>query len=218
LAEKPRILKAVSEMIAQGYTDDQIVENLRSVGLSDDQIKKVMQAAQKEGYPQFKREMGSFVEEKLKSNRSLIDQMVRESLEKRKEEIKKELGSETQEIVGDLAKQVNEKTRDMEMAVKKVREENLKLKEEEELNRSDIDLLIAGPAKIRMALSIVFLVVGLIVLGFAIFYLAPLALSQINGEQLDTAALTVIETAVAVAGALGTMTVGIFFAGKPGRQ
>lgn len=217
MPERPKILEAVSEMIAQGLSDDEIIANLRAVGLTDDQIKKIMEAANKDVYARFKRDMGKFLEERLKQNMPLIQRMVDEYLEKKKEEIKNELARESQEIAGELAKEINEKTRDMELTVKKIREENLQMKKLQQLNRSDIDLLLRGPFKIRMAISIFSLLVAVAVIGFDVFYMLPVIPEMLVAQDLTSAAIQAIVATALVGFATAALAVCVYFSGRPGR-
>ncbi|MCD6414428.1 MAG: hypothetical protein J7L23_02250 [Candidatus Diapherotrites archaeon] len=217
MPEKPKILEAVSEMIAQGLSDEEIIENLRSVGLSDDQIKKIMEAANKDVYARFKRDMGKFLEERLKKNAPMIEKIVDDYLERKRDDIKKDLSRESQEIVGELAKEVNEKTRDMELTVKKIREENLQMRKSQQLNRSDIDLLLKGPFKLRMAISVTSLLIAIIVVGFDIFYMLPGVSSRLAASDLTGAAVEAIIATALIGFSISALAVCVYFSGRPGR-
>lgn len=217
MPERPKILEAVSEMIAQGLSDEEVIANLRAVGLTDDQIKKIMEAANKDVYARFKRDMGKFLEERLKQNMPLIQKMVDEYMEKKKEEIKNELARESQEIAGELAKEINEKTRDMELTVKKIREENLQMKKLQQLNRSDIDLLLRGPFKIRIIISIFSLLVAVAVVGFDIFYILPVIPEMLLAQDFTGAAIEAIIATALIGFATAALAVCVYFSGRPGR-
>ena len=180
---QPKILKIVLDMRADGLSDKEIIENLRQLGLTDEQIKKIMELADQDVYSKFKREMSKFVEDKIAKSTDLINKMVDQAIEKRLDTIKKEITSDTERMIGQFAKAVNEKSNDMALAVKKIREENLKLTEETKLMRADIDLLLAGPSKMRLMLSLIFLGLGIIVLAYSIFFV-PRRLSLLILQNL----------------------------------
>lgn len=223
MPHKPKILQAVSEMMAQGLSDQQIIDNLRAVGLSDDQIKKVMQVAGRDVYSRFKREMASFVDTRIKSNDELIGQMVDRSLAGKKDELRGELSDEVQEVIGDLAKEVNSKARDMDMTVKKIREENLEMRKLQQVNRADLDLLLAGPFKYRLAISVIFLAFGSLIFLFDIFFFflnSPSIIDHLTAgaSGVKPAAIQAILFTAVAAFSIASLAVGVYFSGRPGRQ
>jgi len=215
--EQPKLLKIVSDMRAEGLSDKEIIDNLRQIGLKDDQIKQVMQVASKDIYSQFKREMHDFVGKRIGQSKDLIGKMVGESVEQKLTSLKDDLKNVTEAKVGEFAKVVNEKTDDMTLAVKRVREENLKIMEQSKLNRTDIDVLLAGPSKVRLIISIIFLVLSVLTLGYAIFFVTPQVVALDFSEAMDGVIL-LVTGAVYVLAAIAFATVGIYFSGKPGRQ
>jgi hypothetical protein len=217
MPEKPKILQVVLDMRSEGFSDSQIIDNLRQLGLSDDQIKSIMDLADKDVYSKFKREMGEFVTKKLAGSQEVITGMVDEAVARRLESIKKDVTGETERIVGDFAKTVNEKTSDMALAMKKVREENLRLAEETKLNRTDIDLLLAGPSRLRLIVSMFFLSLGVIIIAYTIFFVTPRVIA-LDFTELSQGVISMIMGGIFVIFAIVCLTVGVYFSGKPGRS
>ncbi|MCD4739902.1 hypothetical protein K8R43_01770 [archaeon] len=218
MGEKPRILQAVSEMMAQGLSDDEIVQNLRAVGLSNDQIRKVMEVAKKDSYTVFKRDMAQFFDQRIKSNTNVIDRMVEESLARKKQDNRNDLSDEVQDLVGDFAKEVNEKSHDMELTVKKLREENMKMRKTEQINRADIDILLSGSSRYRMMISVSFLITGVLIFLFDIFAILPDVKVYFDNGYPQQAALQAILVFSFIAFAIAALAVGVYFSGRPGRQ
>ncbi|MCD6522337.1 MAG: hypothetical protein J7K68_01190 [Candidatus Diapherotrites archaeon] len=214
---QPKILKIVLDMRADGLSDKEIIENLRQLGLTDEQIKKIMELADQDVYSKFKREMSKFVEDKIAKSTDLINKMVDQAIEKRLDTIKKEITSDTERMIGQFAKAVNEKSNDMALAVKKIREENLKLTEETKLMRADIDLLLAGPSKMRLMLSLIFLGLGIIVLAYSIFFVTPQVIS-LDFAKLTDGVILMVTGAMYIIASIVFVTVGVYFSGRPGRQ
>lgn len=217
MAEKPKILQIVSDMRAEGFSDDKIIENLRQLGLTDDQVKKIMEVAGKDIYSQFKREMNDFVIERIKKSGDIINELVDTSLEKKMDSVKKDALSESEKSFGEFAKTVNEKTSDMSLAVKKLREENLKLAEDEKLDRTDIDLLMGGPTKFRLAASIFFLAFGVIVVIYVLLSIAPQVIS-FDFSDISKGVILLLQGLGLIVFAIISLAVGVYFSGRPGRQ
>ncbi|MBN3036890.1 MAG: hypothetical protein JW834_00415 [Candidatus Diapherotrites archaeon] len=217
MPEKPKILQIVTDMRVEGMSDDDIVKNLKQLGLSDDQIKKIMKVADQDIYSKFKREMAQFIEERIKKSAGIIESLVDPAVDKRLEKIKKEVMEDAQQVTGDFAKTVNEKTNDMAIAVKKVREENKKLLEDQKLARQDIDLLLGGPSKFRMGMSIAFLAAGVLVLAYTIFSVTPQVIALDFTNPTDGVVL-LVTGAVYILVSIVLLTIGVYFTGKPGRQ
>ena len=217
MAEKPKILQIVADMRAEGFTDDKIIDNLRQLGITDDQIKKIMQVADKDVYSKFKREMNQFIIDRIQKSEGLIGDMVDKQLEKNMGSIKKEMLSESEKSFGEFAKTVNEKTSDMALAVKKTREENLNLVEGQKLNRTDIDLLLGGPTKFRLAASIAFLSFGVLVILFVLISIAPQVIS-FDFSDLNKGVILLLQGLGLIVFSIISLAVGVYFSGRPGRQ
>ncbi|MCK4327564.1 MAG: hypothetical protein KAW41_03740 [Candidatus Diapherotrites archaeon] len=217
MAEKPKILQIVADMRAEGFSDDKIVDNLRQLGLTDDQVKRIMQVADKDVYSKFKREMNTFIAERIQKSQDIIDSMVAKALEKKMESVKKDMlaGSETR--FGEFAKTVNEKSTDMTLAVKKMREENLRLAEAQKLNRLDIDSLLGGPSQWRLIASMFFLFFGIAVILYVLISIAPQVIS-LDFTDLNQGVILLLQSLGLITFAIISVAVGIYFTGRPGRQ
>lgn len=217
MAEKPKILQIVADMRAEGFSDDKIIENLRQLGLSDDQIKKIMQVADKDVYSKFKREMNTFIIDRIQKSQDLIGDMVDKSIDKKMGSIKKDMLSESQKSFGEFAKTVNEKTADMSLAVKKVREENLKLAEGQKLNRMDLDTVIGGPTQWRLVASAIFLFLGVAIVLYVIISIAPQVIS-LDFTDVNRGVILLLQGLGLIVFAIISLAVGVYFTGRPGRQ
>ncbi len=216
MAAKPKILQVVADMRAEGMSDDQIIGNLRQLGLTDDQVKQIMKVADQDIYSKFKREMANFVQEKIKKSQQLINDMVDKSIESKLDVIKGSVTADTENTVGEFAKTVNQKVADMGLAVKKVREENLRIIEQQKLNRVDIDTLLSGPTKIRLAISMVFLGFGALLLLYTVFMVFPPVIT-LDFSDIKTGVVLLATGGIHAAAALFCMVIGVYFSGKPGR-
>ncbi len=217
MAEKPKILQIVADMRADGFSDDKIVDNLQQLGLQDDQIKKIMEVADKDVYSKFKREMNTFVVDKIKKSTDLINEMVATSLSNQVGGLKKELLTDSEKSFGDFAKTVNQKTSDMALAVKKVREENLKIAEAQKLNRLDLDSLMGGPSQFRLAASAFFLFFGVAVILYVIISIAPQVIS-LDFTDINKGVILLLQGLGLIVFSIISLTVGVYFTGRPGRQ
>ena len=217
MAEKPKILQIVTDMRAEGFSDDKIIENLRQLGLTDDQIKTIMDVADKDVYSKFKREMNEFVTERIQKSQDLIGDMVAAALSSRMGDVKKEMLSESEKSFGEFAKTVNEKTADMALAVKKVREENLQLAETVKLNRMDIDSLLGGPSQFRLAAAAFFLFFGVAIVLYVIISIAPQVIS-LDFTDINKGVILLLQGLGLIVFSIISLAVGVYFTGRPGRQ
>ncbi len=217
MAEKPKILQIVSDMRAEGFSDEKIIGNLQQLGLTDDQIKRIMEVADRDVYSKFKREMNSFVIERIQKSQGLINEMVDKSVDKKMDSIKKEMLSESQKAFGEFAKRVNEKTADMALAVKKVREENLKLAEGQKLNRMDLDTVIGGPTQWRLIASAIFLFLGVAVVLYVLLSIAPQVIS-LDFSDVNKGVIILLQGLGLIVFSIVSLAVGVYFTGRPGRQ
>lgn len=217
MAEKPKILQIVADMRAEGLTDEKIIDNLRQLGLQDDQIKKIMEVADKDVYSKFKREMNEFITDRIKKSQDLINELVAAAVQQQMTIIKKEMLSDTEKSFGEFAKTVNQKTSDMALAVKKVREENLQIIEAQKLNRMDIDALMGGPTQFRMAAAAFFLFFGVAVVLYVMISIAPQVIS-LNFTDIHHGVILLLQGLGLIVFAIISLAVGVYFTGKPGRQ
>lgn len=217
VAAKPKILQVVSDMRAEGMSDEQIVTNLRQLGLTEDQVKQIMGVADQDIYSKFKREMVFFVDDRIKKGQGAIDEMVGKSVEGKLEVIKAAVTSDTENVVGEFAKTVNQKVSDMGLAVKKVREENLKIIEQQRTNRVDIDTLLFGPTRARLAISVVFLAIGVLLLLYTVAMVFPPVIT-LDFSDIKTGVVLMATGGIHAAAAIVCLLVGIYFSGKPGSR
>jgi len=217
MAEKPKILQIVADMRAEGFSDEKIIDNLQQLGLSNDQIKRIMEIADKDVYSRFKREMNDFVISRIQKSQDIIGGMVNKALDRKMKTIKKEMLSDSQRSFGEFAKTVNEKTADMALAVKKVREENLKLAEGQKLNRVDLDTVIGGPTQWRLVASAIFLFFGVAVTLYVILSLAPQVIS-LDFTDINKGVILLLQGLGLIMFSIVSLAVGVYFTGRPGRQ
>ncbi len=211
---KPKILEIISEMREQGMSDEEIIANLKQLGLTDDQIKKIMRIADQDVYSKFKREMVIFLKGQLRKNKDLIAEIVDEVLGNRMEQIKREVMQYTEDRLGEMAKIVNTKTKDIEALGKSIREENVALGKQVRAMRADVDLLLAGPTKARLALSAFFMVVGVIIVLYSIVAVTPNVLALNFSEPMDGAILLATGGMYVIFGII-SMMVGLHLYGRP---
>ncbi len=211
---KPKILEIISEMREQGMSDEEIIANLRQLGLTDDQIKKIMRIADQDVYSKFKREMVIFLKGQLKKNKNLIAEIVDEVLGNKTEQIKREVMQYTDDRLGEMAKVINTKTKDIEALGKSIREENVALSKQVRAMRADVDLLLAGPTKARLALSAFFMVVGVIIVLYSIVAVTPNVLALNFSEPMDGAILLATGGMYVIFGII-SMMVGLHLYGRP---
>ncbi len=211
---KPKILEIISEMREQGMSDEEIIANLKQLGLTDDQIKKIMRIADQDIYSKFKREMVIFLKGQLKKNKDLIAEIVDEVLGNKMEQVKREVMLYTDDKLGEMAKIVNTKTKDIEALGKSIREENVALSKQVRAMRADVDLLLAGPTKARLALSAFFMVVGVIIVLYSIVAVTPNVLALNFSEPMDGAILLATGGMYVIFGII-SMMVGLHLYGRP---
>ncbi len=211
---KPKILEIISEMRAQGMSDEEIVDNLRQLGLSDEQIQKIMEIADKDVESKMKREIALMIKEQLKNSKNLLMPVVDEILSLKLDQIKKEISKETDEKLGELAKIVNKKTSEVEALGSAIREENLTMKKQVQAIRADVDLLLAGPTKARLMLAAFFMVLGVIIVLYSIIAVTPNVLALNFATPMDGAILLVTGGMYTIFGIIAMM-VGLHIYGKP---
>jgi len=112
---------------------------------------------------------------------------------------------------------VNEKTADMALAVKKVREENLQLAETVKLNRMDIDSLLGGPSQFRLAAAAFFLFFGVAIVLYVIISIAPQVIS-LDFTDINKGVILLLQGLGLIVFSIISLAVGIYFTGRPGRQ
>ncbi len=211
---KPKILEIISEMRAQGMSDEEIVDNLRQLGLTDEQIAKIMEIADRDVYSQIKRDIALMIKEQLKASKNILAPVVDDILARRLDEIKKEISKETDDKLGELAKVVNKKTNGVEALGSAIREENLAMKKELQAMRADVDLLLAGPTKARLILATFFMVVGILIVLYSIVAVTPNVLALNFSSPMDGAILMVTGGMYTIFGIIALM-VGLHMYGKP---
>ncbi len=211
---KPKILEIISEMRAQGMSDEEIVSNLRQLGLSDEQIQKIMEIADKDVESKMKRDIALMIREQLKNGKQLLSPVVDDILSSKLESIKKEISKETDEKLGEMAKVVNKKTNEVEALGSAVREENLSMKKQIQAIRADVDLLLAGPTKARLMLAAFFMIIGVIIVLYSIIAVTPNVLALNFTTPMDGAILMVTGGMYTLFGIIALM-VGLHIYGKP---
>ncbi len=211
---RPKILEIVSEMRAQGMSDDEIIANLRQLGLSDDQIKQIIQLADKDIYAKLKGEMVRLVQDQLQKSSGIIRKLVREELKNNLDLIKSEVSKDTDAKMGELAKVVNEKTKQVEALGEAIRKENLALSKEVKAMRADVDLLLAGPTKLRLLLSAFFMLVGVMIVLYAIITVTPSVIAM-NFPDATSGAILLGTAGMYVIFGIISMMVGLHLYGRP---
>lgn len=214
MPDKPKLLKIVNDMQSKGLSEDEIRSNLREMGLSDDEVEKVMEIAEKDIYAKFKGEMSQFVEKRIKDNEDLIGDIVERKLGEEKEKIKEEVSSETEEELGDLAGKMNEKIDNLSLKTSKLRDENLEIKKRVEMLREDVDNLLGGPSKLRLAMAVLFLFAGLLLAAHSVFNVTPQVMT-LDFRTMTEGIILLIIGSVYVLASVAFVTVGIHFVGSP---
>lgn len=128
MAEKPKLLRIVTDMRSKGLSDNEIRNNLSQMSLSDDEVDEVMEIAEKDVYAKFKGEMSQFIQKRIKDNRDMIDSMVEDKLEEEMGDIEDQVYSRAETKMGEFARKMNEKIDNLSLSTKKIREENVKLR------------------------------------------------------------------------------------------
>lgn len=215
MAEKPKLLRIVTDMRSKGLSDDEIESNLSQMGLSDEEVEEVMEIAEKDVYAKFKGEMSQFIQKRIKDNRDMIDSMVEDKLEEEMEEVEDQVYSRAEKKMGGFAKKMNEKIDNLSLSTKKVREENVELRKKVELLRTDVNNLLSGPSKLRLILAVVFFIFGLFLAGHAVFNVTPQVMALDFGSMTEGVIL-MVTGAMYLLTSVVFVTVGVYFTGEPG--
>ncbi len=210
---KPKLLEIIAEMRSQGMTDEQIVENLRQLGLGDDQINQIMEVANRDVYSRLKGEVVQIVNNQIEKSPAM-KKVVREEIKKNLDFIKSEVSKDIDAKMGDLARAVNEKTKKVDALGEAIRKENLGLGKEVDAMRADIDLLLAGPTKFRLILSAFFMLVGVIIVLYSIVAVTPSVIAMNFPDAMSGAILMVTGGMYVIFGII-SMMVGLHLYGKP---
>ncbi|GEM_PF-5285624 len=211
---KPKLLEIISEMREEGMSDEEIIANLKQLGLTDAQIKEIMKIADQDVYSKFKREMADFVRKQIGKNKDMINKITEAQISKRLDKIKSDLMKEFEAESGKLATVVNKKTDEVEALGKRIREENLALQKEVKAVRADVDLLLAGPTKMRLMLSAFFMLVGVLVVIYSIVAVTPSVLSLNFSSPVDGAILLASGAMYVIFGIIALL-VGLHLYGRP---
>ncbi len=211
---KPKLLEIIAEMREEGMNDKAIATNLKQLGLTDKQVAEIMKIADQDVYSKFKGEMATFVKKQIENSKTVIENLVKDKINKELTKIKAELMKDVENESGKLAKVVNEKTDEVEALGRRVREENLALEKEVKAVRADVDLLLAGPTKMRLILSAFFMLAGILVVIYSIIAVTPSILSLNFSSPVEGAILFGTGAMYIIFGIIALL-VGLHLYGRP---
>jgi DNA-binding transcriptional MerR regulator len=212
-----KLLQLLTKMRAEGASDLQIKSTLQQLGLSEEQIEAILKAAERDEDARERGEMVNLIRGELNRSAPQIQKLVEEALKKEIRTIEEKVGAATDKRMGEFAGTVNDKVDSINVAVKRLREENIKLTEGVKSLEIDMDELQSGPPQAKVFLSI-----GVTLLGVAIILLGVwFALGLVpNATSVGAANIegfiggVMVELGVILAGIV-LVASGVYLRGKP---